>query len=59
MELVKLTNDSKNMLEYSLTIAQNLYNFMTAYNKEMMVNGQQMDVLITPVNVLQLWIAKF
>lgn len=47
------------MLEYSLTIAQNLYNFMTAYNKEMMVNGQQMDVLITPVNVLQLWIAKF
>lgn len=38
-ELVKLTNESQNKLKYTMTIAHNLYNFMTAYNKEMMVNG--------------------
>ena len=29
---------------------------MTAYNKEVAINGQEIDVLITPANVLQLWI---
>ncbi|CAK87395.1 unnamed protein product (macronuclear) [Paramecium tetraurelia] len=57
-ELVQLTNDAQNKLKYGLTIAQNLYNFMTAYNKEVVINGQEVDVLITPANVLQIWLQK-
>lgn len=31
---------------------------MTAYNKEININGQEVDVLITPANVLQIWLQK-
>ncbi|KAM3134898.1 hypothetical protein pb186bvf_013067 [Paramecium bursaria] len=59
IDLVQLTSTREQQLKPQVTIAQNLYNYLTAYNKEFIINGEETDVMILPMNVLAMWYYRF
>jgi hypothetical protein len=59
-EVKELVIASDGKKEYTKLVAQNLYNYMTSYNKSgLLVNGVEGEYLVIPTNFLDKWLEKF